>query len=387
MGSSIKKEYLYIGNISVLEQCLRTFESTGLFTWYVVTVPSGGEGKAREILSSWLQDPDHKEHTLFVEGAGTRQGSVRNGLLALQPYEPATVLIHDGARPWVRPQTIQRVFEGTLRSGACAPVIPLVDSIKRIDADGTILEHLDRSAFVGIQTPQGFRFPEILQAHLQAATDGREYLDDTEIYHRYIGKVETTDGDKTNRKITYWEDLHMTTGREGTMEPYTRIGLGYDIHRLGEHRTLWIGGVPIPSAKGELGHSDGDVLIHAVIDAILGAANLGDIGSHYPPSDPAYKDISSRILLQKTRARIQETGWKVRNLDCTVVLETPKLLPHREKICQTLAEDLGILPSQVSVKGKTKEKVDAVGRGEAIEAYAVALLEPLSPQAQDTPRA
>lgn len=148
-----------------------------------------------------------------------------------------------------------------------------------------------------------------------------------------------------------------------------------------------MGGVAIPSSKGEEGHSDGDVLIHAMIDALLGAVSLGDIGSHFPPTDPVYKDISSRLLLQKVRALIQEAGFRVVNLDCTVVLEKPKLLPHRETICKTLAEDLQISPSQISVKGKTKERQDAVGKEEAIEAYAVALLTSRSPDPQDTPRA
>jgi len=387
MGNSIKKEYLPLGNTTVLEKSLRTFESTGLFTWFVITIPPGGEGKARQVLAPWLQDPVHEKHTLFVEGANNRQGSVRKGLLALEPHAPELVLIHDGARPWVSARTILRVFEGTHRCGACAPVIPLVDSLKRLLPDGTIAEHVDRSAFVGIQTPQGFRFSEILEAHLRAASDGREYLDDTEIYHRYIGKVETVEGERGNRKITYWEDMHMTAREGDSQQQITRIGFGYDIHRLVEGRTLWIGGVVIPSSKGEEGHSDGDVLIHAVIDALLGAVSLGDIGSHFPPTDPAYKDISSRLLLQKVRGLIQEAGFQVVNLDCTVVLEKPKLLPHRETICKTLAEDLRISPSQISVKGKTKERQDAVGREEAIEAYAVALLASLSPDPQDTPRA
>lgn len=387
MGNSLKKEYLTLGNTTVLEKCLRTFESTGLFTWFLITVPPGGEGKARQVLAPWLQDPLREKHTLFVEGAHNRQGSVRKGLLALQPYTPDIVLIHDGARPWVSARTILRVLEETYKCGACAPVIPLVDSLKRLLSDGTIAEHVDRSAFVGIQTPQGFRFSDILEAHLQAASDGKEYLDDTEIYHRYIGKVETVEGDRGNRKITYWEDIPMTIQEAGSQQLTPRIGFGYDIHRLVEHRTLWVGGVPIPSPKGEAGHSDGDVLIHAVIDALLGATSLGDIGSHFPPTDPAYKDISSRLLLQKVRALIQEGGFRVINLDCTVVLETPKLLPYRETICRTLAEDLQVSPSHISVKGKTKEKQDAVGKEEAIEAYAVALLTFLSPDPQDTPRA
>jgi len=153
-----------------------------------------------------------------------------------------------------------------------------------------------------------------------------------------------------------------------------RIGFGYDLHRLVEGRKLLIGGVHIPAPFGEEGHSDGDVLIHAVIDALLGAARLGDIGSHFPPSDAGYRDISSRVLLRRTAELLRKTGLRLGNLDCTVVLEKPRLLPHREEIVAALAEDLGADPALISVKGKTKEKVDAVGEGRAVEAFAAALL-------------
>lgn len=373
MGIGEKKEYLLLEGVPVLQKSLEAFFSTGLFHWYVITVPPGGEVKAKEVLSVWLQAPKQRESTLIVSGGATRQESVRLGLLALQSHNPSTVLIHDGARPWIHPNTIQAVWEAVQKEGACAPVIPLVDSLKRLSPEGTIAEHVDRSAFVGIQTPQGFRYEQILKAHLLAASDGKEYLDDTEIYHRYMGPVHTVPGDRRNRKITFAEDLQMET----TL-PQVRIGFGYDLHRLVENRTLWIGGVAIPFSKGEEGHSDGDVLIHALIDALLGATCLGDIGTHFPPTDPQYKNISSRLLLKETRSLIGKSGWRVINLDCTVVLEEPKLRPHREQICRTLSQDLGIDPEVISIKGKTKEKVDAVGQGQAVEAYVVALLEKLT---------
>ncbi len=369
MGSPIKKEYLSLEGAPVLQRCLEAFASTGLVTWYLVTVPPGGEEEARRVLQPWLQNSANREATLFVEGGKTRQESVRRGLEVLNKLNPSIVLIHDGARPWVKPRTIQQVVEGVQHTGACAPVVPLVDSLKRLNPDRTLESHVDRSTLVGIQTPQGFRFSEILQAHRLASKEEKEYLDDTEIYHRYIGPVSTVPGEKSNIKITYPEDIPV----EKTLT-VQRIGFGYDLHRLVPGRKLWIGGVEIPADRGEEGHSDGDVLIHAVIDALLGAASLGDIGLHFPPSDPAYKDISSRILLRKTRELLSNTGFQILNIDCTVVLEEPKLLPHREAILKALAQDLLVQPDRLSVKGKTKEQVDSVGNREAVEAYAVALL-------------
>ena len=154
-----------------------------------------------------------------------------------------------------------------------------------------------------------------------------------------------------------------------------RVGMGYDIHRLEEKRKLMIGGVHMPHRKGEAGHSDGDVLLHALIDALLGAASLGDIGSHFPPGDPAWKDISSIVLLRKTKEMVKEAGYIIVNCDCTVILEEPKLLPHRTDITERIAEGLSIPPSSVSIKAKTNEGVDAAGREEAVEAYAVVLIE------------
>jgi 2-C-methyl-D-erythritol 4-phosphate cytidylyltransferase/2-C-methyl-D-erythritol 2,4-cyclodiphosphate synthase len=333
----------------------------------LVTVPPGGEEEARRVLQPWLQNSANREATLFVEGGKTRQESGRRGLEVLNKLNPSIVLIHDGARPWVKPRTIQQVVEGVQHTGACAPVVPLVDALKRLNPDRTLESHVDRSTLVGIQTPQGFRFSEILQAHRLASKEEREYLDDTEIYHRYIGPVSTVPGEKSNIKITIGG---YSCGENPTVQ---RIGFGYDPNRLVPAESYGLGGRN-PRDRGEEGHSDGDVLIHAVIDALLGAASLGDIGLHFPPSDPAYKDISSRILLRKTRELLSNTGFQILNIDCTVVLEEPKLLPHREAILKALAQDLLVQPDRLSVKGKTKEQVDSVGNREAVEAYAVALL-------------
>ncbi len=375
MGGTRKKEYLDLDGKPVIERCLDAFESTGLFDLYVVTVPQGGEPEIRDVLSSWLSDEGRAKRTLFAEGSDTRQKSVRLGLQAIADREPATVLIHDGARPWVSSELIRTVQKTVDESGACVPVVPSTDALKELDGNGFLSGHLDRNRIFGAQTPQGFGFRDILLAHEKAAGDGRDYVDDTEIYQNYSGPVAAVKGDVKNRKITYPEDLHSVRGGSSGPDPRSpRVGFGYDLHRLVEGRKLLLGGVEIPSPVGEDGHSDGDVLIHAVIDALFGAARLGDIGSHFPPSDRAYKDISSRVLLRRAAALVSGKGWTISNLDCTVVLETPKILPYRDAIANTLAEDLGIPQDAISVKGKTKEKVDAVGEGRAVEAFATALI-------------
>jgi 2-C-methyl-D-erythritol 4-phosphate cytidylyltransferase/2-C-methyl-D-erythritol 2,4-cyclodiphosphate synthase len=371
MGGGVKKEYLLRDGKPLILHALEAFEKSQIISVYVITVPPGGEAGARDVLAPWLEDGARSEKTLFVSGGGTRQKSVCNGLRALKEFSPGIVLIHDGARPWLRPELILSVTRGARLHGACLPLTPAVDALKQVNAEGFLEAHLDREKIRGAQTPQGFEYKKILEAHEKAADDGRVYLDDTEIYAAYEGPVFSVAGDERNKKITYPSDLpEMHNGARG----FPRIGFGWDLHRLVPERKLLLGGVELPSPRGEEGHSDGDVLIHAIIDALFGAAGLGDIGSHFPPSDQAYKDISSRILLRRAADLIRAENLRIINLDCTIVLESPRILPYRNAIAACLAEDLGIPAASVSVKGKTKEKVDATGEGRAVEAFAAALL-------------
>jgi 2-C-methyl-D-erythritol 4-phosphate cytidylyltransferase/2-C-methyl-D-erythritol 2,4-cyclodiphosphate synthase len=379
MGGHQKKEYFPARGKPLILHALEAFEKTGIVSLYVITVPPGGEDEARAVLSPWLARRESRAQTLFVFGGDTRQKSVYQGLRALASYNPGIVLIHDGARPWVTPELILAVAGGAQSHGACLPLTPAVDALKKINAAGFVELHLDRGQIRGAQTPQGFIYSRILEAHTQAASDGHLYMDDTEIYAAYEGPVFSVPGDEENKKITYPSDLQNLPKTENTDAPgpktgVPRVGFGYDLHRLTEGRRLLLGGVDIPFSKGEDGHSDGDVLIHAVIDALFGAAGLGDIGSRFPPSDPAYKDISSRILLRRAAELVRGENLRIGNLDCTVVLEMPKILPYRQAITSRLAEDLGIPPAVVSVKGKTKEKADATGEGRAVEAFATVLL-------------
>jgi 2-C-methyl-D-erythritol 4-phosphate cytidylyltransferase/2-C-methyl-D-erythritol 2,4-cyclodiphosphate synthase len=371
MGGGIKKEYLRVSDKPLLLHVLEAFEKSAVVSLYLITVPPGGEQAARAVLAPWLAEASRARITFFAAGGGTRQQSVYHGLCALERLNPAFVLIHDGARPWVRPELIRAVLEGVKAHGACLPLAPAVDALKEVNAEGFVQAHLARARIRGAQTPQGFVYAKILEAHRRAADDGRACLDDTEIYAAYAGPVFSIPGDERNKKITYPSDLREDSGAR---TPIPRTGFGYDLHRLAEGRRLLLGGVELPSPKGEEGHSDGDVLIHALIDALLGAAGLGDIGEHFPPSEAAYKDISSRILLRRAARLVYQKNLRVVNLDCTVILESPRILPYRQAILANLAEDLNIPPEVISVKGKTKERVDAAGEGRAIEAYAAVLL-------------
>jgi 2-C-methyl-D-erythritol 4-phosphate cytidylyltransferase/2-C-methyl-D-erythritol 2,4-cyclodiphosphate synthase len=390
MGSG-KKEYLPLpgeSRLTVLGAAVAAFASCPHIETIVVTVPGGEEGAAKACLPDELLS--REGGVLFVEGGPTRRSSVHKALSLLESYHPTHVLIHDGARPWVKRDLIERCIEAAVRFGAAIPTLPLVETPKELEGNAQIIKrHLRRTALCTTQTPQGFAFPEILSAHEKAAVkeekENFDYTDDAEVWGEFIGQVTVIPGDPENRKITYPEDMGLGTNpySPSPLVPLSpcplvplslRIGIGKDIHRLTEGRRFLLGGVEIPSKKGEEGHSDGDVLAHAVCDALLGAAGLGDIGELYPPGDPAWKDADSLELLKGAWRLVKADGWRLVNLDCTVSCETPKILPHRESIRQSLAGALDVDTDVVFVKGKTNEGLGPVGSGEAVEALAICLI-------------
>ncbi len=368
MGGN-KKEFIRFRNKPLILFTIEAFDNSEFIDSIYVTYTKGRKDEFNRIISSG----NFRKPVIPVEGGETRQKSVFRGLLAMESVMPDIVLIHDGARPAVSAGIIEKVFRKASERNAAAPVVPLVDTIKETDSD-IIVSHPERSSYRGIQTPQGFKYSTILDSHKKAEADGRDYTDDTEIYTRYAGEVFTVEGSEKNRKITYQNDLDFFEKELGGKNRMIRTGQGYDLHRLEDGDCLYIGGVRIPSDKKAVAHSDGDVLIHAVIDSILGAAAEGDIGSHFPPSDPAYKDISSRILLKKVIKLIKGKGYSVSNIDTTVVLEKPKLRPYIDSIRKTLSEDLETDIENVSVKAKTNEQCDAAGRREAVEAFASVMI-------------
>ncbi len=374
MGGSTKKEYLPLGNGTVLSEAVNKFLNSVKVEVLAITVPENGLGESEKSLFSdkSIKSKLSETRLIFVEGGSTRQKSVFNALKKISGLQPDSdlVLIHDGARPFVTEKIIKDTLDAAEKWGAAVPGITPVDTQKTLDENGFIKEHLFRPQMTAVQTPQGFRLNELLKAHELAEKDKKEYTDDTEIWGKYSGQVKVVQGDSCNKKITYAGDYNFGNQTMNSI----KIGLGYDLHRLVEGRKLIIGGVEFPFEKGEDGHSDGDALLHAITDALLGASALGDIGSFFPPEDKKWKDADSIELLKTIWQKVQENGWQLVNLDCVVKLEKPKFLPQRQKVIQNIANALNVDPEKVFVKAKTGEKLDSVGSGNAIEAWATCLL-------------
>ncbi|MCR5605796.1 MAG: 2-C-methyl-D-erythritol 2,4-cyclodiphosphate synthase [Treponema sp.] len=384
MGTKCKKEYLPLLDGTVLSTGAKIFFSLPNFSKYIsffiVTHPVNGKAEAEKALftDESLKSIIEKNNTrlLFTEGGKDREESVRNALLLLEKEQfekNGLVLIHDGARPYVTKKIIEDVITTTVEKGSAVPALQPTDTQKEIDSAGRIIRHLKRSSLAAVQTPQGFIFAPLLSAHKKAAADKNSYTDDTEIWDKYSGQatVQTVQGDSCNKKITWPEDIPMNNNNAICIH----TGLGYDLHPLVEGRKLLLGGIVIPYEKGEAGHSDGDVLLHAITDALLGASGLGDIGSYFPPTDAKWKDADSKELLKKVWFDIKKAGWNLVNLDAVIALEKPKFLPYRNEVIKSIADILEVKENQVFVKAKTGEKMGKIGRGEAIEVYASCLLQ------------
>lgn len=300
-----------------------------------------------------------------VQGGATRADSVRSGLAAAKGQ---LVAIHDAARPFASAEIITAALQAAAESGAAAPAVPVKDTIKIADQDGKVVATPDRAMLYAVQTPQCFDRALYLQA-LEAVSGEKASLvtDDCSLFELAGLPVTLTAGDYANLKITTKEDLQ----KEKTM----RIGHGYDVHRLVEDRKLILGGVEVPYEKGLLGHSDADVLLHAVMDAVLGAAALGDIGQHFPDTDPAYKGADSLALTREVAKIIATHGYKVGNIDATILCQRPKLAPHIPAMRQNIADAFGLPLDAVSVKATTEEHLGFTGEGLGIAAHAVALIE------------
>ncbi len=389
MGPKGKKEYLPLGGGTVLSASLKAFLNASPLTAVIVTVPKGGKEEARLALSrdKALEElpASRRPPIQFVEGGNSRQHSIYNALEFLKeqyPQAEGVVLVHDAARPYVTTRIIQDCISTARNHGAAVPAIPAVDTQKEIAPDGTIARHLIRKDLAAVQTPQGFQLAPFILCHEKAHEEGLDFTDDTQVWDSYPAltggrKVYIVEGDIVNKKITYPTDLPASERPSGQNNPgqkETRIGMGTDLHRLIEGRRFLLGGVEIPADKGELGHSDADVLLHAITDALLGASGLGDIGSYFPPEDEKWKDADSAVLLRQVWEDVQKEGWSLVNLDCVVEFERPKFLPWRQKVIDSIAAILRVSNKQVFVKAKTNEGLDAVGSGLAIKAYCVCLL-------------
>jgi 2-C-methyl-D-erythritol 4-phosphate cytidylyltransferase / 2-C-methyl-D-erythritol 2,4-cyclodiphosphate synthase len=314
-------------------------------------------------------------HEPPANGGATRQASVLAGLEALVPHKPDIVLIHDAARPFVSSALISRAIEAARKSGAAIPAVPVTDTVKLIGESGDIEGTPERARLRIAQTPQSFRFDVILEAHRRAAKQGRsDFTDDAAIAEWAGLTVATFEGDVANMKLTTPEDFVREEARLAAQLGDIRTGTGYDVHAFGEGDHVMICGVRVPHTKGFLAHSDGDVGLHALVDAILGALADGDIGSHFPPSDPKWKGASSDQFLKYAIDRIIARGGRVANLEVTLICERPKIGPLRDTMRARIAEISGVDISRVAVKATTSERLGFTGREEGIAATASATI-------------
>jgi 2-C-methyl-D-erythritol 4-phosphate cytidylyltransferase / 2-C-methyl-D-erythritol 2,4-cyclodiphosphate synthase len=313
------------------------------------------------------------QHASPAAGGATRQASVHAGLEALSSQKPDVVLIHDAARPFVSAALISRAIDAASATGAAIPAIAVADTIKLVDASGNIEATPERARLRIAQTPQAFRFDVILEAHRRAAREGRSDFTDDAALAEWTGlTVATFEGDAENMKLTTQEDFVREEARLTSLLGDVRTGTGYDVHAFGEGDHLMICGVRVPHHRGFLAHSDGDVGLHALVDAILGALADGDIGSHFPPSDSRWKGAASDKFLRYAVDRVTARGGRIANLEVTLICERPKIGPLRDTMRSRIAEIAGLDISRVAVKATTSERLGFTGREEGIAATACA---------------
>jgi 2-C-methyl-D-erythritol 4-phosphate cytidylyltransferase/2-C-methyl-D-erythritol 2,4-cyclodiphosphate synthase len=306
-----------------------------------------------------------------VTGADSRQGSVRAGLEALAPQHPDRVLVHDAARPFVSDALIARAIAAARASPAAIPVIAVPDTIKTVDAAGLVTGTIDRTLVRRAQTPQAFEFAALLDAHRRAEKMGREDFTDDAALVQWAGlKVTAFEGDAGNVKLTSDEDFARAEASALATLGDIRTGFGFDVHQFADGDHVMLGGVRIPHSRGLSGHSDADVVLHALVDAILGALAEGDIGVHFPPTDPQWRGVSSDRFLAYAADRVGRRGGRIAHLDVTVVCEAPRIGPHRDLIRARIARIAGLPVERVGLKATTSEKMGFTGRGEGMAAFA-----------------
>jgi 2-C-methyl-D-erythritol 4-phosphate cytidylyltransferase/2-C-methyl-D-erythritol 2,4-cyclodiphosphate synthase len=310
-----------------------------------------------------------------VQGGATRQASVRAGLEALSGRPPDIVLVHDAARPFCSPMLVSRAIVACAACGAAVPALDLTDTIKRVDREGCVTETVDRALLRAVQTPQAFAFPALLDAHRRAQMEGRDDFTDDAALAEWAGlKVTTFAGESGNVKLTTEEDFARAEARRIASLTDLRTGNGFDVHAFGDGDHVMLGGVRIAHDRGLAGHSDADVGLHAIVDAILGALADGDIGKHFSPSDPRWRGASSDQFLKFAVDRVTRRGGRIAHVDLTIVCESPRIGPHRDAIRQRIAEIAEISVERVAVKATTSEQLGFTGRREGIAAMATATI-------------
>jgi len=306
-----------------------------------------------------------------VPGGASRQASVRAGLEAVQSHHPELVLVHDAARPFASHALITRAIAAGRASGAAVPVIPVADTVKTVDAAGYVTGTIDRTPMRMVQTPQAFAFAALLDAHRRANAAGRDDFTDDAALAEWAGlRVSTFEGEAENIKLTTDDDFARAEAMKLSALSDVRTGFGFDVHRFGDGDHVMLGGVRVPHARGLSGHSDADVILHALVDALLGALAEGDIGVHFPPTDAQWRGASSDRFLAFAAERVRARGGRIAHLDVTVVCEAPRVGPHRDAMCARIAEIAGVAIERVGLKATTSEKMGFAGRGEGMAAFA-----------------
>ena len=360
-GGDVPKQYRILAGRPLLAHALEALRRAGIGRIQVVI----GEGQQE----AYAEATGHLPLSSPVIGGATRRESVRNGLEALASAGVDRVLIHDAARPFLPPSVIDRLLDALDDHEAAVPVLPVVDTLAR--ADGRLGDPVGREGLVRVQTPQAFRFEAIWTAH--AAWTGGDATDDAQVARAANIMIATVEGDPRLEKLTYEADFARAEAMlAAALVPCT--GLGFDVHAFGPGDCVWLGGVRIPHDRGLVGHSDADALLHAITDAVLGALGAGDIGDHFPPSDPRWRGADSGRFLEHARELVEQAGGRIVHLDSTVICEAPRIGPHREAMRARIAALLRLPVGSVSVKATTTERLGFAGRGEGIAAQAVATL-------------
>jgi 2-C-methyl-D-erythritol 4-phosphate cytidylyltransferase/2-C-methyl-D-erythritol 2,4-cyclodiphosphate synthase len=365
-GADRPKQLLTLGGTPILQRSVEAFVRCSAIGDIVVALPDELAADPPAYLRGAAKPVD------IVAGGARRQDSVARAFARVVD-RARVVVIHDAARPLVTDDLIRRTVAAAVEFGAAVAALPARDTVKRGDAAQTIVATLPRSEIFLAQTPQAFRV-DVLRAALAQSSGDANATDESMLAEQAGHRVHLVEGDVRNLKITTPDDLAMAEALVGGGTPSIRIGNGYDLHRLVAGRPLILGGVTIPFDKGLQGHSDADAVCHAITDAILGAAGAGDIGRHFPDTDPAWKDANSIHLLQRAAAVVRAAGYAIVNIDVVVIAQRPKLSPHVDAMIDCLASALGCERGRISVKGKTNEGVDSMGTGESIAVHAVALV-------------
>ena len=367
-GGHLPKQFVPVAGVPLLHRTLRALMACPGLSGISLAVPED-HVKLAETLPEELRNQDRVR---VCEGGATRTESVRAAVARL-PVECGLVLVHDGARPRVSAGLVERVIQGALAHGACAPGIAPADTVKRVGEDGQVQATLDRSSLRLIQTPQGFRRDVLERAYAwyDSQSPAPVLTDDAGLVEAAGMRVQVVEGAAENGKLTTAADLV----RLGFVSP--RVGFGYDVHQLVVGRPLMLGGIQVPYDRGLLGHSDGDAAVHALCDALLGAAGLPDIGRLFPDTDPAYEGADSLELLDEVLRQVCRAGFRPSSVDLTIVAQQPKLAEYLPAMAAAMAARLELASSAVGVKATTEEGLGVSGQGQAIAAYAVAVLAPV----------